>query len=139
MNLKKFIEDKKMSKREVASVLFPKVKHPGQALRRVLRGESELRDNQIQALHRMLGNYDTMEFTIVPQESAQDRITLQYQDYTANLDFVNGLSTITYKGDLISCSMVHSKYLNLNEYLRMVKENIDDNLKSKNESINNIF
>jgi hypothetical protein len=137
MNLKEFISENNLRKKEVAKLLFPTIGHPEQAMRRVMRGEAKLKKEQEDVLLRMVGNYDSMEFRIIQTETSEDKITLQHGAYTACIDFKTGMSTITYKEKLISSSLIHSKFLTIPEYIGMVKLVMKEN--SAKDGITNLF
>ena len=116
-----------LNKDIIAEFLFPGNKHPYQALRRCLKGYSELTATQMQ----MLANYVGVGVEELYEEPTEWKATLDggvmvYRkgDFRASVDFHKGLTSIYYGSALIK-KVMYSGAMTVTEFLKMVEDTIE--------------
>ena len=128
LDIVKIIETHDLDVYELAKQLFPTVKYPKLALRRIFRGEAFLDTNQLSRLALMLGVpieklFTNHKWSVKPKKNI---LLFTSDDYAAELNTVTMTTNIFSKGSIFHEEMIHGGSITLGKYL--------DNL---NQIINN--
>jgi len=126
IDLKQIIEKMEMSKKEVATELFPVNKFPVLALNRVLAGEAVLDADQISKLSMLSGLSPNEMFSSWKMKSRMGIHTLTSGNYRADLDMHSGTTKIFYKGSLDHEFIIHKTNIELSEFINMLNTKIEE-------------
>lgn len=121
IDIEKVIQSRGLDKREVADHLFPGIKHPDLALRRVILGESNLDSDQISKLAGISGCTVLELFEGQFKKTGRDgKIIFDHEDYKAVLYIEDMRTEVYHKGSLFHEEVFHSKAIPLSEYLNQI-------------------
>ena len=120
IDLKKLIEVRKLDKKQLAKVLFPKAKHPTPALTRVLIGKSKLSEEQIYRL-AMFSDlsidalyFESMQWTM---KSSDSIIRFTLDSYSAIYSPQTGITKIFHLETLLATHVMSAPNQPLSDYL----------------------
>jgi transcriptional regulator with XRE-family HTH domain len=120
IELDRIITKAGLSQEEAADMLFPSIKHPKLALRRVLKGEGNLDSEQLSRLASALGCsvselYSGGDWS---SESTKKLHVFKNGDYRAELDPETWKTTIYHNDSLFFEDVIHSGMIPLSQYLK---------------------
>lgn len=120
VNLRKLIEVRNLDKKELAQVLFPRIKYPAAALSRVISGRAKMHETQLYRLSMFTGlsidalYYDSMQWKQTAQNGLL-RFTLD--DYSAIYSPETGITKIYHLESLMATHVLSSPNQPLSDYL----------------------
>ena len=120
IDLKKLIEVRKLDKKELAKVLYPKSKHSALALSRLLRDANKLSEEQIYRLSMFTGlsidalYTDQMQWTM---KSSDSWIRFTMDNFTAIYSPQTGVTKVYHLESLLATHVLSAPNQPLSEYL----------------------
>lgn len=120
IDVKKLITVRKLDKKELSKVLYPKAKHPSPALSRLLSGKSKLSEEQIYRLAMFTGlsidalYYDSMQWSM---KSSDSLIRFTLDNYSAIYSPQTGITKIYHLESLLATHVISTPNQPLSDYL----------------------
>lgn len=126
-DIKKIIEQYKLDVDEVAAVLFPHVRYTKLAFDRVLRGETSLDVEQLQALANLAGVFihDLFTFDDWKGSSENGYLTFTRGEYKVKLNY-NGVCLSIYKGKDLVHQELALQNMNMPEFIEYINQIINN-------------
>ena len=130
INIKKILEDKGVSKTEVATLVFPDVKFPQRAFSRVLTGKTELTVSQAATIAEFLGVRieDLYEPDRWIWDNSKDgkHIFLYGNNFRAEVDTQTWNTRLYHKDELITEEVICDGQTPIGEYFAKLKRLVLD-------------
>lgn len=130
INIKKILEDRGVSKTQVAALVFPDVKFPQRAFSRVLTGKTELTASQIATIADFLGV--SVESLYEPNRWIWDNtrdgkhIFLYGDSFRAEVDLQTWVTRLYHDQDLVLEDTICDGKTPLGEYLSKLQQIVTD-------------
>lgn len=130
INIKKILEDKGVSKTQIACLVFPDVKFPQRAFSRVLTGKTELTVSQAATIAEFLGVRieDLYEPDRWLWDNSKDgkHIFLYGNNFRAEVDTQSWNTRLYYKDELITEEVICDGQTPIGEYFAKLKRSVID-------------
>lgn len=120
IDVKKLITVRKLDKKQLSVVLYPKAKHPSLALGRLIKGKSKLSEEQIYRLAMFTGlsidalYYDSMQWSM---KSSDSLIRFTLDNYSAIYSPQTGITKIYHLESLLATHVISTPNQPLSDYL----------------------
>ena len=130
INIKKILEDKGVSKTQIASLVFPDVKFPQRAFSRVLTGKTELTVSQAATIAEFLDV--RIEDLYEPDRWLWDNskdgkcIFLYGNNFRAEIDTQTWKTRLYHKDELITEEVICDEHVPIGEYFAKLKRLVLD-------------
>ena len=128
-NINKVIEHYKLDTAEVASTLFPHVRYQKLALDRVLKGETCLNTDQLQALAKLAGVFVHDLFTLDDWKASSEDgcLTFIKDDYKVKLNY-KGVYLSIYKGPELIHQELALNNMTITEFVEHINKVINNQI-----------